>query len=379
MLVSCWCSEPHGSGCATAGTPLPCKHISKFLWASSSNSQLYPLEIPSVVNTLSFLRLSECIPPCLNSDMTLSRSLSSRSYSFPPTPSGLGGAGVFVPQYNFQTLLAPLVYTDCLEPSPLRLWECSLPLVSSWLSRFSASFRVSFPHHPFTCGIPWFGPWPYSFSPDALSLKFLIQFHSVSKSLHHSVTTDSLQPHGLSPARLLCPWDFPGKNTGVGCYFLLQGIFPTRESNPYLLHCTQILLPSKPPGKTNPIVSVTIYLLMSLRFLPLVQNSSGLQTYILLLLLPSISHRFLSHPVFMASPRASTSYVWHCAIIQTRGAHSWGTFLLFSSPSPIPEPKPNLPWSSVKWTFQTSLKICRFLFSRTSPCSSVSYCHLLTI
>ena len=33
-----------------------------------------------------------------------------------------------------------------------------------------------------------------------------------------------------------CPWDFPGKNTGVGCHFLLQGIFPTQESNPHLLH-----------------------------------------------------------------------------------------------------------------------------------------------
>ena len=33
-----------------------------------------------------------------------------------------------------------------------------------------------------------------------------------------------LQRHGLSPTRLLCPWDFPGKNTGVGYHFLLQGI-----------------------------------------------------------------------------------------------------------------------------------------------------------
>ena len=45
-----------------------------------------------------------------------------------------------------------------------------------------------------------------------------------------------LQPHKLWPARLLCPWDFPGKNTGVGCHFLLQGIFPTQGSNPCLLH-----------------------------------------------------------------------------------------------------------------------------------------------
>ena len=52
-----------------------------------------------------------------------------------------------------------------------------------------------------------------------------------------------LGPHGLQHARLLCPWDSPGKNTGAGCHFLLQGIFPTQESNPGLLHCRQILYP----------------------------------------------------------------------------------------------------------------------------------------
>ena len=39
----------------------------------------------------------------------------------------------------------------------------------------------------------------------------------------------------------LCPWDSPGENTGGGCHFLLQGIFPTQGSNPGLLHCRQIL------------------------------------------------------------------------------------------------------------------------------------------
>ena len=41
--------------------------------------------------------------------------------------------------------------------------------------------------------------------------------------------------------RLLHPWDFPGKNTAVGCHFLLQGIFPTQGTEPGLLHCRQIL------------------------------------------------------------------------------------------------------------------------------------------
>ena len=43
------------------------------------------------------------------------------------------------------------------------------------------------------------------------------------------------------PTRLLRPWDFPGKSTGVGCHFLLQQIFLTQGSNPSLLHCSQIL------------------------------------------------------------------------------------------------------------------------------------------
>ena len=56
-----------------------------------------------------------------------------------------------------------------------------------------------------------------------------------------SVRSDSLQPHGLWSTRLLGPWDFPGMNTGVGCHFLLQGIFPTQGSNPGLPHCRQTL------------------------------------------------------------------------------------------------------------------------------------------
>ena len=51
-----------------------------------------------------------------------------------------------------------------------------------------------------------------------------------------SVVSNSLQPHRLLPTSLLCPWDFPGKNTGVGCHFLLQGIFLTQGSNFHLLH-----------------------------------------------------------------------------------------------------------------------------------------------
>jgi len=42
---------------------------------------------------------------------------------------------------------------------------------------------------------------------------------------------ESLQLCGLELTRLLCPWDFPGKDTGVGCHFLHQGIFLIQGSN----------------------------------------------------------------------------------------------------------------------------------------------------
>ena len=49
-----------------------------------------------------------------------------------------------------------------------------------------------------------------------------------------------LQFYFLNLSRLLCPWDSPGKNPGVGCYFLLQ-IFPIQGLNPGLLHCRHVL------------------------------------------------------------------------------------------------------------------------------------------
>ena len=49
-----------------------------------------------------------------------------------------------------------------------------------------------------------------------------------------SVVSDSLGPYGL-PAEVFHPWNYPGKNTGVGCYVFLQGIFPAQRSNLLLL------------------------------------------------------------------------------------------------------------------------------------------------
>ena len=62
----------------------------------------------------------------------------------------------------------------------------------------------------------------------------------------------SVRPYGLQPTRLPCPWDSPGKNTGVGCHALLQEIFLTQGLNLNLLcflHWQVSSLSLQPPGK----------------------------------------------------------------------------------------------------------------------------------
>ena len=94
--------------------------------------------------------------------------------------------------------------------------------------------------------------------------------------LSHSVVSDSLWPFGLQPTRLLCPWDFLGKNTGVGCDFLLQGIFPTQGSNHLLLcllHCRQFLYPLS--HQESPLTSIRTSILCMAN-----KNQISLSTYI---------------------------------------------------------------------------------------------------
>ena len=79
---------------------------------------------------------------------------------------------------------------------------------------------------------------------------YLWHFHILDKFFHHvlscvqSFFATLCNRIGLQPTRLLCLWDFSGRNTGVGYHFLLRGIFLTQGSNPWLLcllHCRKIL------------------------------------------------------------------------------------------------------------------------------------------
>ena len=70
----------------------------------------------------------------------------------------------------------------------------------------------------------------------------------VPLSSGHLVVSDSLRPHGLWPTRLLCPWDCPGKNTGVGCHASSRGSF-NPGIKPRFLALQADSLPSEPLGK----------------------------------------------------------------------------------------------------------------------------------
>ena len=65
---------------------------------------------------------------------------------------------------------------------------------------------------------------------------YIYTYIHMTESENGSVVSDSLRPH-----RLYSPWNSPGQNTGVGSLSLLQGIFPTKGSNPGLQHCRRIL------------------------------------------------------------------------------------------------------------------------------------------
>ena len=74
-----------------------------------------------------------------------------------------------------------------------------------------------------------------------------------SVQFSRSVMSNSLQPHELQPTRLLCSWNYPSKNTGVGCHFLLQGIYLTQGLNLSLLWLPALaggFFTTEPPGKS---------------------------------------------------------------------------------------------------------------------------------
>ena len=119
-----------------------------------------------------------------------------------------------------------------MHESESEVSQSCLTFTTPWIAAYQAPPSMGFSRQEYWSGLP------------------LASLHNAAaaaaKSLQSYLT---VRPHKWQPTRPPCPWDSPGKNTGVGCHFLLQGIFPTQGSNLGLLHCRQILYQLSPQGK----------------------------------------------------------------------------------------------------------------------------------
>ena len=95
-------------------------------------------------------------------------------------------------------------------------------------------------------------PWDAPGKNTGVGCPFLLQCMKVKSESSRSVVSDSSRPHELQPTRLLCPWDFPGKCTGVGCHCLLH--VPAAAAAKSLQSCLTLCDPidGSPPGSAIP-------------------------------------------------------------------------------------------------------------------------------
>ena len=96
----------------------------------------------------------------------------------------------------------------------------------------------------FCCTAKWFS---YTF----ICILFYILFHY---GLSYMLSCVQLC-NSMEPAKLLCPWSFPGKNTGEGCHFLLQGIFWTQVT---CINTTNYLSTKRRNDKVSHLVSISV-------------------------------------------------------------------------------------------------------------------------
>ena len=75
----------------------------------------------------------------------------------------------------------------------------------------------------------------------------------------HSVVSDSLRPHRLQPTRLLCPWDFPGKSTEVGCHSLLENSWLELSNKILVTFCFEIVLNFRKGAETLEKLLIILY------------------------------------------------------------------------------------------------------------------------
>ena len=129
------------------------------------------------------------------------------------------------------------------DPGKIDSFFCQFPERSPepWFLPTQVPMYFSHPVQASVLKATSFLPTLISTTPAWLHASWHHHFLTPRAMLSCSVVSSSLQPHGLQPARLLYPWNSPGKNTGINSHSLLQGIFPTQGLSSGLPHGRQIL------------------------------------------------------------------------------------------------------------------------------------------
>ena len=128
---------------------------------------------------------------------------------------------------------------SCRPPScssrAVPFWPCCLPFAQSPLSEWVAALCAS---DQYWSGVLLLQLTMFSAPNKMILVLWLfpppVEILLAKSLLLHLTLCDPVECSPPGSSRLLCPWDSPGKNTGVGCYALLQGIFLTQGSNPGL-------------------------------------------------------------------------------------------------------------------------------------------------
>ena len=112
---------------------------------------------------------------------------------------------------------------ECWRIDTFELWCWRRLLRVPWTARISNQSILKEINPEYYTRLPH--PWDSPGKNTGVGCHFLLQFVKVKSESEKwkwspSVMSDSLRPHGRQPTRLLCPWDFPGKSTGVGCHCL---------------------------------------------------------------------------------------------------------------------------------------------------------------
>ena len=158
-----------------------------------------------------------------------------------------------------------------------------------------------------------------------------------------AVVSDSLLPHGLQPARLLCPWDSPDRYTGVGCHALLQGNLPDPGIEPRSPALQADSLLSGPPGKPENTGVGSLSLLQGI--FPTQESSWGLLhcrqiLYQLSYYYPFLKFYLFKFLLFLIEDSCFTTVVLLSAKHQHEisNRYTYGPSLLNPSPTSYPIP-----------------------------------------